>query len=213
MAFIKTLATAAVIAFMAVLSGIPGSAAEPLAPSSTATPMKLIPPPKRPTPHPETLQHRAKSEAKSEGKSAGTSHILRGAETYALIARLPWWRTVEMQTIPYPDKAFVSQALATADAWFATEFGGHGIASHEVIRIVDANISMSSTSPPAISSGSPITGSSSPGFICPKRPIRFGCRRCSPCSAAPWRRRLRRAFCSSDASHADGRACPGHPRL
>jgi hypothetical protein len=139
MGFIKTLATAAVIACMAVLSGIPGSAAEPLAPSSTATPMKLIPPPKRPTPHPETLQHRAKSEAKSEGKSAGTSHILRGAETYALIARLPWWRTVEMQTIPYPDKAFVSQALATADAWFATEFGGHGIASDEVIRIVDAN--------------------------------------------------------------------------
>jgi hypothetical protein len=134
MAFIKTLATAAVIACMAVLSAVPRSAA---APATSAAPMKLIPPPKRPTPQPETLQHRA--EAKSEAKSAVTSHILRGAETYALIARLPWWRAVEMQTIPYPDKASVNQALATADAWFANEFGEHGITSDEVTRVVDAD--------------------------------------------------------------------------
>jgi hypothetical protein len=42
---------------------------------------------------------------------------MRGPDNVALIARLPWWRSNEMQTIRYLDKAVASQVLTAADSW------------------------------------------------------------------------------------------------
>ena len=43
--------------------------------------------------------------------------VMRGPDNVALIARLPWWRSGEMQTIRYLDKAVASQVLTAADSW------------------------------------------------------------------------------------------------
>jgi hypothetical protein len=48
-------------------------------------------------------------------ESDGT--VMRGPDNIGLIARLPWWRSNEMQTIRYLDKAVASQVLTTADSW------------------------------------------------------------------------------------------------
>ena len=43
--------------------------------------------------------------------------VMRGPDNIGLIARLPWWRSNEMQTIRYLDKAIASQVLTAADSW------------------------------------------------------------------------------------------------
>ncbi len=48
----------------------------------------------------------------------GDRNIMRGSNTVSLIARLPWWRSEELETIRYRQKEVESQVLSATDAWF-----------------------------------------------------------------------------------------------
>jgi hypothetical protein len=49
------------------------------------------------------------------------SPVMRGADTFKLIARLPWWRSAELDTIRYRQKEVESQVISSTDAWFTAQ--------------------------------------------------------------------------------------------
>jgi hypothetical protein len=52
-----------------------------------------------------------------QGKALENDAVMRGPDNIALVARLPWWRSNDMQTIRYLDRAVASQVLTAADSW------------------------------------------------------------------------------------------------
>jgi len=143
---IRTLAIAAAAVVAALILTHPLVLAEPQSGASAGTPLKLIPPPKRSasahraeeTRQPHPTNARAASPAdRLAARARSRGHVIEGPDSIDLIARLPWWRSPEMQTIRYPDKEFVSQVLATADTWYATVIVGVQIAAADEINELD----------------------------------------------------------------------------
>lgn len=144
---IRTLAIAAAAVVAALILTHPLVLAEPQSGASAGTPLKLIPPPKRSasthraeeTRQPHPTGARAASPAdRLAARARSRGHVIEGPDSIDLIARLPWWRSPEMQTIRYPDKEFVSQVLATADTWYATVIGVEP-ASEDGVQIAAAD--------------------------------------------------------------------------
>jgi hypothetical protein len=57
------------------------------------------------------------------------SGVIRGPDTIALIAMLPWWRNDRMQSIEYGGEAANSKVMAVADSWLVQ----HGSSLEEAL--------------------------------------------------------------------------------
>jgi hypothetical protein len=66
-------------------------------------------------------------------------NVMRGPDTIGLIARLPWWRAPDIQTIEYRDKDYVSQVLSAADAWFIATTGETDVVRSDGIVVASAD--------------------------------------------------------------------------
>jgi hypothetical protein len=72
--------------------------------------------------------------------NASGDHVMRGADSVSLIARLPWWRSNNMQTIHYArDKLADSKVLAAADAWISQYGPSDAIIVEDGFRIAQTS--------------------------------------------------------------------------
>jgi hypothetical protein len=145
---IRFLAMSAVGLVFALMLAQAPSRAEPQAAETAGAPDKLISPPKRSTrvhraeatrKYRRTAKRREARAVRLPSRALTEDHVMRGPDNIGLIARLPWWRPIEMQAIHYPDKEFVSQVLTTADTWFAMEMTGTVAGTGAGVRVLAAD--------------------------------------------------------------------------
>jgi hypothetical protein len=74
-----------------------------------------------------TVTRRAPAPRNAFAQSGGG--IMRGPDTIALIAMLPWWRNDRMQSIEYGSEAANSKVMAAADSWLVQ----HGTSLEEMV--------------------------------------------------------------------------------
>jgi hypothetical protein len=146
MGTIRTSATAAAAALIvaSILAHTP-AAAEPLvvaSPTRTLAAQPLATGKVQRTAQPRTSARAAPRRVQppatgSNGDDAG--YVMRGPNTISLIARLPWWRSPDMQTIQYRDKEYVSQVLSAADAWFVATTGETDVVRSDGVVVASAD--------------------------------------------------------------------------
>jgi hypothetical protein len=113
----------AVALFAPILSMTTPARTEPLsgvsAPPLTATPVAAQSPVTQGTKVAKTTERHRTSTGRATPVDAKPQNdaVMRGPDNIALVARLPWWRSNDMQTIRYLDRAVASQVLTAADSW------------------------------------------------------------------------------------------------
>jgi hypothetical protein len=63
----------------------------------------------------------------AQDDQAAADHVMRGGDSIALIARLPWWRNDRLVDVRYGSAEAANAVMAAADVWFAAN-GGAAVA-------------------------------------------------------------------------------------